>query len=293
LNTRASEGCGKRQFFNGVTQYRGIKSGGIDRSYSFHLPSDYDANKPYPLVIGFHGSSSIGLFLELDTKLSNSKYSGEKIMVYPNGINGSWAGPSYHDGPVEEDLQFVSDLLVALRSNFCVDETRIYATGFSNGGGFIGTLACSPVGENFAAFASGSGAFYTDVNGPGNGCSPARSPLPILEIHGGNDKTVPYAGGQGEGGPEPPIRDWLHYWVKRNSCSGLKQEDSFNGVVHHLSWSCGGIDGALQHYKVDDMGHAWASTEPNLSQLAALEGPTHIQASQIIMEFFDGFTRPT
>ena len=64
------------------------------------------------------------------------------------------------------------------------------------------------MGGEFAAFASGSGAFYTDINGPDNGCAPARSPLPILEIHGGVDKTVHYEGGQGEGGVEPPIRDW-------------------------------------------------------------------------------------
>lgn len=79
----------------------------------------------------------------------------------------------------------------------------------SNGGGFIGTLACSPTGSSlFAAFAAHSAALYTDVNGPNNGCSPARKPVPLLEIHGGSDKTVNYGGGQGEGGPEPPIPGW-------------------------------------------------------------------------------------
>jgi poly(3-hydroxybutyrate) depolymerase len=78
----------------------------------------------------------------------------------------------------------------------------------SNGGGFVGTLACSAEGGEFAAFAPASGSFYTDVNGLNNGCSPARSPLPILEFHGGADKSVNYTGGVGEGGLEPPIPDW-------------------------------------------------------------------------------------
>jgi poly(3-hydroxybutyrate) depolymerase len=78
----------------------------------------------------------------------------------------------------------------------------------SNGGGFVNTIACSAVGGQFAAFAPASGSFYTDLNGPNNGCSPARSPLPMLEIHGGNDKTVAYNGGPGEGGVEPSIPDW-------------------------------------------------------------------------------------
>lgn len=80
----------------------------------------------------------------------------------------------------------------------------------SNGGGFVGTLACDRVGSTlFAAYAMHSGAFYTDVNGPENGCAPAHIPIPIIEIHGGADKTVHYDGGQGDGGPEPPITDWL------------------------------------------------------------------------------------
>lgn len=77
VDARASSGCGKTQLLPGVTQYRlGLKSSGKDRSYSYHLPSDYDKNKKYPIVVGFHGSSSIGLFFELDTKMNEARYSG-------------------------------------------------------------------------------------------------------------------------------------------------------------------------------------------------------------------------
>lgn len=70
-----SVGCGIEHWFNGITQYSGLKSSGRDRSYSIHLPPDYDENNPYPVVLGFHGSSSIGLFFEVDTRLSESQYS--------------------------------------------------------------------------------------------------------------------------------------------------------------------------------------------------------------------------
>ncbi|KAF2435432.1 carbohydrate esterase family 1 protein [Tothia fuscella] len=291
---RAVSGCGTPHPIGsiGLTTYHGLESGGKSRSYSIHLPSGYDRNREYPVVVGFHGSDSIGLFLELDTGLSLSKYSGNKIMVYPNGVDGAWAGPSYAKTSVAEDLAFVSDLLKDIRSNYCIDNQRIYATGMSNGGGFVGTLACSAVGGEFAAFAPVSGSFYTDVNGPDNGCAPARSPLPILEFHGGDDKSVPYAGGQGEGGREPPIPDWLEYWVSRTDCSNKTQVDTFDGDVHLLSWTCDGIKGALQHYKVDDMGHQWPSTVVNFSGIAAGKGPTHIDASALIIQFFDRFTKP-
>jgi poly(3-hydroxybutyrate) depolymerase len=128
----AASGCGKTQLLPGVTQYRfGLTSSGKSRSYSYHLPSSYDKNKKYPVVLGFHGSSSIGLFFEMDTKMSEARFSSEKIMVYPNGIDGSWAGPSYHNGStVAEDVQFVADIVQDVEAKFCVDESKIYGVGY-------------------------------------------------------------------------------------------------------------------------------------------------------------------
>lgn len=113
-----------------------------------------------------------------------------------------------------EDLQFVSDMVSDMQSKYSIDTNRIYATGLSNGGGFVGTIACSSVSGLFAALAPVAGSFYTDVNG--TDCTPARSPLPILEIHGGNDTTVYYDGGEGEGGLLPAIPTWYIH-LKDNS----------------------------------------------------------------------------
>lgn len=127
---RASSGCGKKAFLPGLVPFRTLKSSGMTRSYSFHLPSNYDINKPYPVVLGFHGSSSIGTFFEVDTKMSQARYSADKIMVYPNGVGGSWAGPTYHTGStVAQDVQFVKDVIDAVRANFCVGESRMFAAG--------------------------------------------------------------------------------------------------------------------------------------------------------------------
>ncbi|KAH8833346.1 carbohydrate esterase family 1 protein [Flagelloscypha sp. PMI_526] len=296
LSRRAEpSGCGKTQWFTGLTHYESLTSSGKTRDYSIHLPFDYDKNHKYPVVLGFHGSDSIGFFFEADSKMSESRFSGNKIMVYPTGLNKSWAGPSYSNTPVEEDLQFINDLLAEVRAGYCVDSSRIYATGISNGGGFLDSLACNKeVGGQFAAFAPASGSFYTDLNGPNNGCTPARSPLPILEFHGGNDQSVFYAGGAGSGGQLPAISDWLNSWAQRNGCTGPPSvEDTNDGKVHHYKWTCNGVEGALEHYKVDDMGHVWPSTEINFSQLAAGEGPTYIQASDLVMKFFDKFSLPS
>ncbi|KAF2679772.1 carbohydrate esterase family 1 protein [Lentithecium fluviatile CBS 122367] len=292
---RAASGCGKTQFLPGVTQYRfGLKSSGKDRSYSYHLPSDYDKSKKYPVVVGFHGSSSIGAFFELDTKMSSSKYSSGKIMVYPNGIDGSWAGPTYHTGStVAEDIQFVADLIAEVKSSFCIDETRVFAVGMSNGGGFVGTLACDPVGSAlFGAYAAHSGAFYTDLNGPDNECRPSRLLIRMLEIHGLADSTVKYVGGQGDGGPQPPIAEWVQWWADRNNCGSSKtEEDLIDGSVHHVSWTCRGESGLVQHYRINELGHCWADTEINLSQISVPQGPAKVRASEIVMGFFDRISK--
>lgn len=106
IAARATAGCGKVHLLPGITTYHGLTSSGRDRTYSVHLPSGYDRSKPYPVVLGFHGSSSIGFFFEVDTRLSERGFSAnvgcpalklpalvctadnslQKIMVYPDGV---------------------------------------------------------------------------------------------------------------------------------------------------------------------------------------------------------------
>ncbi|KAI0017021.1 carbohydrate esterase family 1 protein [Xylariomycetidae sp. FL0641] len=290
----ATAGCGKTHLLPGITKYYGLTSSGRDRSYSIHLPSDYSATHAYPVVLGLHGSPGTGLFFEADTRLSEARYSGDKIMVYPNGVGGSWAGANYSEVSVAEDLRFIADLVDEVEAGYCVDTSRVYATGISNGGGFVDTLACDgDVGGRFAAFAPASGAYYTDNDGNHGACAPARSPLPVLEIHGGADESVAYGGGAGEGGTEPAVQDWLGWWAERDGCGGGPVvTDSFDGDVHHYVWTCAGQEGVLQHWKVDDMGHCWASTELTFSAISIGQGPTHIEASQLIMDFFDQHSKP-
>lgn len=204
-----TSGCGKTHSFNGITQYRDLKSGGVDRKYGIHLPSNYSEQHQYPTILGFHGSDSVGFFFQADTRLNEEQFTGNKIMVYPDGLGGAWAGANYSEASVGQDLQFVWDMLVDIRQNFCVDSARIYATGLSSGGGFVDTIACNDtVGGEFAAFAPASGAFYTNNDDNYSKCKPARVPTPVLEFHGGADESVKYEGGNGQGGRQPTIPNW-------------------------------------------------------------------------------------
>lgn len=151
---------------------------------------------------------------------------------------------------------FTTDLVNRIKDNYCVDESRVYATGQSNGGGFVGTLACSPGhGGQFAAFAPTAAALYTDVTGDDT-CTPARSPLPIMETHGTADPTIPYEGGDGRGGPLPAIPEWFSRWSRRNNCSGSSTKDLGNGVSQE-DWTCPGGSDLLRHIKLEGHDHSF------------------------------------
>lgn len=147
-----------------------------------------------------------------------------------------------------------------LKQNFCVDPDRVYATGFSNGGGFASSLACSKDhGSQFAAFASVAAALYNETPDNDDACAPASVPVPVLELHGTGDKTIKYEGDDdAAGGRVPAIPGWFDRWADRNEC-GEKMVEDLPKNVEHWKWDCGADSnkGVLQHYKVIDLPHIW------------------------------------
>ncbi|KAK0382865.1 hypothetical protein NLU13_8781 [Sarocladium strictum] len=293
--TGDTSGCGRSHASN-TTQAWSLTSRGSNRTYYVHVPEDYSATKQYPTIVGFHGRSGSGLFFEADTGLSQAQFTGETIMVYPDGVDKTWAGASYSAVSVEEDLQFVWELLAQVRRDYCVDSARISATGHSNGGGLVNLIACNAtVGAEFAAFAAVSGAFYEDQEE--SLCEPARRLTPMLEIHGGKDDVISYNGGKGHGGEIPSIPDWLERWAKRDDCVQKESVEIFDGQVEHLTWQCRGKSGALQHYKVKNGGkyfsqHSWATADPSPSQRSYADPPVPINASTIVPQFLQEYERP-
>jgi poly(3-hydroxybutyrate) depolymerase len=258
-----------------------------DRSYRLHLPTNYDKNSPsgIPLILSFHGNDKNALNQENLSQFSNEDYNPNAIAVYPNGVDGHWEGAPYANKSIS-DKKFTSDLLDAIEAAYCIDTSRIYASGKSIGGGFTNVLACSPeFGGRFAAFAACSGAFYTGNANNGSDCHPARSPLPFVEFHGLADDVIPYEGGVKHDASLPPIPSWFERWglnATRNNCD-LKPivTPSHSGHVLHYSYTCNGS--ATQHWTIDYMGHDWPSTSYNSDNKG---NTTFINATPLIMDFF-------
>ncbi|KAJ7862372.1 hypothetical protein B0H14DRAFT_3444750 [Mycena olivaceomarginata] len=127
---------------------------------------------------------------------------------YPNGVGGAWSGASYPSPSISN--------------------SRIYATGLPSA---AASTTPSPAPPSAATSPPSPPAwapsFYTDHGGvSGQPCTPARSPLHVLEIHGGSNTDVPYAGVAGEGGTEPAIPDWLSWWAARNGSTAASTTET-------------------------------------------------------------------
>jgi polyhydroxybutyrate depolymerase len=77
----------------------------------------------------------------------------------------------------------VGAVLDRLEGEHCVDRSRVYSTGFSNGAFFSHVLGCV-MADRIAAIAPVSGGHITVP------CNPAR-PVPVLIYHGTLDELIP------------------------------------------------------------------------------------------------------
>ncbi|KAF2264780.1 alpha/beta-hydrolase [Lojkania enalia] len=311
-----SPGCGKPLPSNlspggpskNFTIYSQSQLGGGVRKYLLYLPGRFYTknNKPAPLILAFHGQTQPTWSMEYISNLSSPYFNREAIVVYPEGVNykapgQQWLGdPEAPPSSTIDDRIFVSELLDHLESRFCVDSSRIYATGLSNGGGLVGLLACAPsLNRRIAAFAGVAAAFYTDASLTeplfGAGCKPAtswRRKVPIMELHGLNDSIIAY---DGDNSPAPntiPLPEWVGAWIAREGCSKNNKENPDieiidGGNAMRYSWSCGGWKDIFVHYRINQFGHGWPSTAWQGEPFEELRlGPTTWNATSVVLNWF-------
>ena len=104
------------------------------RRYVVHLPTGYQAAKPFPLVFALHpNGGNIAMFDDGTTRAAMHDWA---ILILTQSETGDWrtAFPA--------DLAYFDTLVALVKDKLCVDTGRIYSFGFSGGASFSNLLAC-------------------------------------------------------------------------------------------------------------------------------------------------------
>ena len=237
-------------------------AGATSRRYWLHVPAGYDPRRPVPLVLGFHGAGGTGLGFEALSGLSVLADRLGFLVAYPQGIHNpdgsgvGWAasGPADPDADGVDDGLYVSLLLNQVEADYCVDTSRVGATGFSNGAGLTGYLACALAGR-VAAVAPVEGEFF-QITG---GCAPAE-PVSVLDVHVLTDPVAPYPGTPPRGSPDyyaSAIPDWVQSWARRDGCGNGPVTVSASNAQTDQTWSGCDRGTAVEAYRVATGGHTW------------------------------------
>jgi polyhydroxybutyrate depolymerase len=178
-----------------------IDVSGTTREYILTLPAGYDPHHPYPLLLAFHGGQYDDQWVVDGKPPQSGPYYGIQaeahdtaILVAPQALSESWTNQG------GRDIAYVNAMVARFESQLCVDQSRIFATGFSMGGIMTIAVGCN-ASATFRAVAAMSGEIM-------NGCPDTR-PIPYWSSHGTSDPTIPIAMGQA-------ARD---AYVQRNHCS--------------------------------------------------------------------------
>jgi|GEM_PF-1918240 len=244
--------CSSRDIWKeATTREFTLISNGKQRTYRVHLPADYVTTHSYPLVLAFTGKGENAKQFENTIGLKSIS----AITVYPQALIGqdgvtSWEGAPY--SPNTDDVSFINDILDKLEGQLCIQKSRIYSVGFSNGGGMSWLLSCQ-TSDRIAAFAMIAGAFYY----PEEKCHSKR-PTPVLNIHGDKDNQVPYDGSIKR--KLPKIDDWVLHHASANRCDAKPSVVQPNLTTVITTWNNCQDSATVQNIRLIGGGHAWPST---------------------------------
>lgn len=219
-----------------------LQVGATTRTYILHVPTGYTGKTPIPLVVDYHP------ILETDTfEKGNSGYGtlGDTqgfATVFPQGIDNAWnIGPCCTNSRTVDDLGFSRALVAAMQTKVCVDPKRIYAVGYSMGGGMSHYLGCNAA-DLFAAIAP---AAFDLLQASEEPCNPSR-PITEITFRGTADPIVPYAGGASM--PPNGLQVTIHFlgaqgtfqkWAQLDGCTGSPSASDSNGCSTYSQCKAG------------------------------------------------------
>jgi polyhydroxybutyrate depolymerase len=194
-----------------------IDASGTSREYIIKIPAGYDARRPYRLILAFHGrmydaasvdaggpptAAGAGPYYGIEPRAG-----GSAIFVAAQALPSSWTNAN--------DIPYVNAMLARFKAELCIDQSRIFATGFSMGAIQTIALGCAQA-DVFRAIAPMSGSLQT------GGCT-GTLPIAYWGSHGTSDPTITVATGR-------MVRDNFR---NRNHCTTTTVAGSPSGCIEY------------------------------------------------------------
>jgi poly(3-hydroxybutyrate) depolymerase len=224
-----------------------IEVDGAQRHFVVKGPTNYDSSKPYRLVLAWHGLGGTAMqtassFFGLASRAGSAAVfiAGQALTGGSQGGLASWS----YDG---KDANYTRKLIEWAKTNYCIDEKRIFSIGVSNGGFMSNIVACQ-VGDLIRGMASIAG------GGPKPWIMAAcKGRVAAWITHGSQDNNVPFSYGEGS-------RD---QWAQTNHCGMMTQPV--------MPGSCVEYQGCDPGYPVWFCEHGGGHTVPSFTAESAWE----------------------
>ncbi|OBF60733.1 esterase [Mycobacterium sp. 852002-50816_SCH5313054-b] len=282
-------GCGERHVSAASARDLSatLRSGGLDRTYTLHVPP----GEPVGLVLSLHGGGGTGAGQQGLTDFDAVADANHLLVAYPDGFDKSWAdgrGASPADRHHVDDVGFLVALAGKLQRDYNIAPGHVFATGMSNGGFMTNKLACERA-DVFAAIAPVAGTLGTGV-----ACHPSR-PVSVLAAHGTADPLVPFNGGdvRGRGGVSHAVAatSMVNAWRSVDGCQGDPSAQVLPNVgdgtvVHRYDAAPCAASTEVIFYQIDNGGHTWPGGKQYLPQAIIGRTSRALDASEVIAQFF-------
>jgi len=258
----------------------------------------YDASKPTPVIITYHGGGGNPESMVRLSGLNEKSEQAGFMVVYPFGtgrledhmltFNGGECCGFAMQNKID-DVAFTRALLDDLATVTSLDPQRVFATGLSNGG-IMSHYVASELSDRIAAIAPVGGPLMMEA------CHPHRA-VSVIHFHGMNDEFAPFIGGFGKGAlgragitEFRSVEHTIQSWIKANGCKSEPEvialpDKADDGMkCTRKTWS-GGKDGSeVVLIEIENGGHTWPGKEPIVALLG--KSTKDISANDLMWEFF-------
>lgn len=245
---------------------RKLSVDGRERTYTLVVPDDAGGRSAWPVIVAFHPAAARGDWMFERTRLHAAPGGANFVVAYPDGFYPTWnAGDCCGRANRAEidDVAFFRAMLRDIASLVPIRD-KAYLAGFSNGARMVYHLMCTTPDLVAAGVAVGATRDMTS-------CKSSR--IPLLHIHGLEDKGSPVEGGRIGGmfgddiGYMEPARTVAETVARRNGCNPDRTSEvdarSALGTTCTVWNACPG-DADVMLCLVPEMGHAWPGAPAGL-----------------------------